>query len=242
MKKGEKKKGMKNQYKMKPAYRWIFREDLPTEKMNRMSVSNLTDAETIAVILGTGTRRQEATEIAYKLLERAGGSLDNIARMDYREIMKVNGLGEKKAKKIVCAMELGRRHRAEQKKMTKVESSREMAEIMMSELQNKTKEEFWLICINNANRIIKKTKIADGGIHEVIVDPKNVMKEALLTEATGIVVCHNHPSGDITPSEKDIKVTKVLNTGATALGIRLLDHIIVTKDNYFSFADERMLD
>ncbi len=217
-------------------------DDRPREKCLLHGVSALSDAELLAILLGSGTRNKSAVELGREVLKKAGDRFSELSKMEFKELKGINGIGQAKAVTLLAALEIGRRRQAEGAvRNIQIQSSRQAADIFSAMLSDAKYEEFWVMMLNHSNRLIGKVRVSSGGVHETLVDPKHIFKEALQHLATGIVFCHNHPSGGVEPSEADIKLTKVLVSGATALGIRVLDHIIVGTDGYYSFADSHLL-
>ena len=158
------------------------------------------------------------------------------------DFLKFNGVGEAKALSIIAALELGRRRRgAEVIQKEKISSSKDVFELFQSIMEDYKYESFWVLLLNRANKIIKKIQISDGGVSGTVADPKRIFKISLENDASGIILCHNHPSGNIKPSEADIKLTKKIKNGGEILDINVLDHIIIGDENYFSFADQNIL-
>lgn len=217
-------------------------EDRPREKLLLKGTSALSDTELIAILLGTGTASLSAVDVAKNILQSVGNNLDDLARLSVKDLMKIKGIGEAKAITIVSALELGRRrketHALERPKIT---GSKDAFEILKGDLMDIQHEEFWLLLLNRANRVLKKHRISSGGIHGTVADPKIIFKIALEEPASGIIVAHNHPSGNLTASQQDIELTKKLKEAGKLLEIQLLDHLIIAGKKYYSFADEGIL-
>jgi DNA repair protein RadC len=204
--------------------------------------SALSDAELIAILLGTGTTTSSAVELAKKLLQSSNNDLHALATQTVKELTKIKGIGEAKAITIVAAMELGRRRKdLDVLDKPKITGSRDVYELMKSELLDIPHEEFWIILLNRANRVIKKVQISQGGVAGTVADPKIIFKVALEELCSGIILAHNHPSGNLTASQADIELTKKLKAGAKLLEMQVLDHIIIGAQKYFSFADEGLI-
>ncbi len=216
-------------------------EDRPREKLKSKGHQALSDAELVAIILGSGSRNQSAVDLA-KLMLNENDGINGLAKKDIAFLKKYKGIGDAKAITIAAALELGRRRSATtiDDKPT-IRSSRDAYEIIGPLLADLPYEEFWLICCNGRNKVIWKGKISSGGIAGTVVDPKMVFNIALSHLASAILVYHNHPSGQTSPSEADIKLTHKLNEGAALLDMRLLDHIIIGGTNYYSFKDEGVI-
>lgn len=217
-------------------------EDRPREKLLLKGKSALSDAELIAILLGTGTTTLSAVEVAKKILQVTDHDLHALASLSVKELTKVKGIGEAKAITIVAAMELGRRRKdLDVLEKPKITGSKDVYELLKGDLMDIPHEEFWIILLNRANRVIRKAQISQGGVAGTVADPKIIFKTALEDLASGIILAHNHPSGNLTASQADIELTKKLKGGAKLLEMQVLDHIIVGGQNYFSFADEGLI-
>ena len=217
-------------------------EDRPREKLLLKGKSALSDAELIAIILGSGTRDISAVELAKKLLLSAGNNLNGLARMTVSEITRHNGIGPAKAVSIVAALELGRRrNNTEHPKKYRITSSEDVYQLIKPELLDLLHEEFWVIAMSRANDVLKKIKVSSGGISGTVADPKIIFKQALDSNASAIILVHNHPSGNLKPSEADIRLTRKMKESGNLLELPVLDHIIFSNNEYFSFADEGLL-
>ncbi|MCU0397523.1 MAG: DNA repair protein RadC [Cyclobacteriaceae bacterium] len=217
-------------------------EDRPREKLLLKGTSALTDAELIAILIGTGTTSLSAVDLAKNLLQHSNNSLDDLARFTVKDLMKIKGIGEAKAITIISALELGRRRKEiNTTERPKINGSKDAYELVKGDLMDLPHEEFWVIMLNRANRLLKKHQISLGGVHGTVADPKIIFKTALESLASGIIVAHNHPSGNLTPSQQDIDLTKKLKEAGKLLEIQLLDHVIIASKNYFSFADEGLM-
>jgi len=217
-------------------------EDRPREKLVLKGKSALSDAELIAILLGTGTTTLSAVDLAKKVLQHASNNLNELARLSVKDLTKTKGIGEAKAITIVAALELGRRRKETgDEEKPKIGSSKDVYELLKSELLDIPHEEFWVLMLNRANRVIKKQQISQGGVSGTIADPKLIFKMALEELASGIILAHNHPSGNLTASQADIDLTRKLKEGGKLLEIQILDHIIIAGKKYYSFADEGIL-
>ncbi|HEY9046218.1 MAG TPA: DNA repair protein RadC [Ohtaekwangia sp.] len=217
-------------------------EDRPREKLVLKGRSSLSDAELIAILLGTGTATLSAVDLAKKILAQADNNLHKLANLTIKDLVKIKGIGEAKAISIVAALELGRRRKnADADVKPKIGSSRDAFDLVKSELLDIQHEEFWVILMNRANRVLRKQKISLGGVSGTVADPKIIFKLALDELATGIILAHNHPSGNLEASFADIQLTTKLKEGARLLDIQILDHLIIAGQRYFSFADEGMI-
>jgi DNA repair protein RadC len=217
-------------------------EDRPREKLLLKGKSALSDAELIAILLGTGTADLSAVDLGKKILIDVEHNLHALAAMTVKDLIKIKGIGEAKAVTIVAALELGRRRKdifPDEK--PKVTSSKDAYELLKENLTDLPHEEFWILMLNRANRLIRKMQISQGGVAGTVADPKIIYKAALDDLASGIIVAHNHPSGNLTASQADITLTQRLKDGGKLLEIQVLDHLILAGHNYFSFADEGIL-
>jgi DNA repair protein RadC len=217
-------------------------EDRPREKLILKGKHALSDAELIAILIATGNAKESAVDLARKILSGAGNNLNNIGRMNVAELKKFKGIGEAKAVAIVAALELGKRRKdSKAEKQEKVTSSREAVDLMQPLLGDLLHEEFWVIFLNRANCIIGKQQISIGGMSGTVADPRLIFKAALDQKAISIILSHNHPSGNNQPSAADIQLTKNISEAGKVLEITVLDHIIVTQNGFYSFADEGLL-
>lgn len=217
-------------------------EDRPREKLLLKGTSSLSDAELIAILLGSGTTTLSAVDLAKNVLQNASYNLNELARLSVNDLMKVKGIGEAKAITIIAALELGRRRKnLEPDAKPKIGNSADAFEILKSELLDIPHEEFWVLLVNRANRVIKKQQVSQGGVAGTVADPKIIFKIALEELATGIILAHNHPSGNLTPSKADIDLTRKIKEAGKLLEIQVLDHIIIGSQKYFSFADEGLI-
>lgn len=217
-------------------------DDRPREKLILKGKAALSDAELIAILLGSGTSSLSAVELAKKVLQPAGNNLHELARHTVKDLIKIKGIGEAKALTIVAALELGRRRKEiEGNQKPKIAGSRDAYDILKADLLDISHEEFWIVLLNRANRVIKKSQISQGGVAGTVADPKIIFKLALEELASGIILAHNHPSGNLTASQADLDLTKKIKDAGKLLDIQVLDHIIVAGQKYFSFADEGLM-
>ncbi len=218
-------------------------DDRPREKLLLKGRSALSDAELIAILIGSGNRNESAVDLSKRILNTAENNLEKFSRMGISELKRFPGMGEAKALSILAALELGRRRNATitGEDSMKIRSSNDAYRIIRPDLEDLPHEEFWILVLNRSNTVIKKEIVSRGGMNATIVDPKIVFKIAVSNGACGLILCHNHPSGAVKPSEQDIRLTKRLREAANILDIALLDHIIVGANTYFSFADEGLL-
>lgn len=214
-------------------------DDKPREKLMLKGKSVLSDAELIAILIGSGSRNESAVDLSKKILKSVDNNLNALGKLSIGQLMLFKGIGEAKAISIIAAMELGRRRRAEEGiVLTKVTSSKVVFEIMQPIIGELPHEEFWIVYLNNSNKILSKAQLSKGGITGTLVDIRIVFKSALEMGATSLILCHNHPSGTLVPSDADKQITKKLKLAGDSLEIKVLDHLIITETNYFSFADE----
>lgn len=217
-------------------------EDRPREKLILKGKSALSDAELLAILLGSGTKTMSAVDLGKKVLRNAGNNLHQLARLTIKDLVKLKGVGEAKAVTIVAALELGRRRKElEPEEKPKIGGSIDAYELLKSDLLDIPHEEFWVILLNRANRVVKKYQISQGGVAGTVADPKIIFKVALEELASGIILAHNHPSGNLTASQADVDLTKKLAAGGRLLEIQVLDHLIIAGQKYFSFADEGLI-
>ena len=217
-------------------------DDRPREKLRDKGARSLSNAELIAILIGSGTIQETAVDLSKRILASVDHNLQSVGKLSITQLMRFKGIGEAKAIKIVAAMEIScRRSETSQKKLDKINTSRSVFEIMNPLLGYLSHEEFWVLFLNNSNKILAKTHLSKGGMTGTIVDVRIVMKQALEYSATAIVLVHNHPSGALRPSKSDTQLTQKFKLAAESLDIKVLDHIIVTEKDYFSFADESLL-
>ncbi|MEN8786945.1 MAG: DNA repair protein RadC [Flavobacteriales bacterium] len=217
-------------------------KDQPREKLMTQGRQVLSDAELIAILIGSGNREESAIELCKKILNNSSNNLNELAKLSVIDLMKFKGIGEAKAISIVAALELGRRRKSEAViDKVKLTSSKEAYEYLRPVLEDLPHEEFWILFLNRANKIIGKQLIGRGGISQTTADVKIVFKKSIDKQASAIILAHNHPSGNIKPSESDIQLTRKIKNGSELLDIQVLDHLIVGDGNYFSFNDSGMM-
>ncbi len=217
-------------------------DDRPREKLLLKGRQVLSDAELIAILIGSGNREETAVELSKRILADVSNNLNELSRLSVNDLMKFKGIGEAKAISIVAALELGRRRKeTEIVKREKIISSKSAYEFMKPIFMDLPHEEFWLLLLNRSNAIIKKELISRGGVSGTVVDSKIIFKIALENLASSIMLFHNHPSGNITPSNEDLKITKNIKESSRIMDIQLLDHIIISDNGYYSFNDEGVL-
>ncbi|HEY4653072.1 MAG TPA: DNA repair protein RadC [Cyclobacteriaceae bacterium] len=217
-------------------------DDRPREKLLQKGRSALTDAELVAILLGSGTATTSAVDVAKNILAKADNSLHELARLSVKDLMKIRGIGAARAITVVAAMELGRRRsELDQDEKPKITCSRDVFELLKPTLMDVPHEEFWVLLLNRANRVIKSMQVSQGGVSGTVADPRIIFKSALEELASGIILAHNHPSGNLTASQADIQLTRKLKDGARLLDVQVLDHLILAGQKYYSFADEGLL-
>ena len=218
-------------------------DDRPREKLRDKGRNTLSDAELIAILISSGNKEESAVELSKRILVSVNGNLIELSKLSINDLVKTfKGIGEAKAITIIAAMELGKRRRSSEIILKeKITSSKDSFELLHGLVNDSQYEEFWIVLLNKANRIIKTVSISEGGISGTVADPKKIYKVALENNACSIILCHNHPSGNIRPSNDDIKLTRKLKDAGSMLDIQVLDHIIIGDDKYYSFADEGIL-
>ncbi len=217
-------------------------DDRPREKMLLKGKEALSDAELIAILIGSGNRQESAVDLAKRILTSVNNNLNELAALSISDLMQFRGIGEAKAISISTAITLGRRTQLENALVKPIiTSSQAVFKIMQPQIGNLKHEEFWVIYLNNSNKIIKTEQLTKGGITGTLVDVRMLFKNAVSVLATGIIICHNHPSGKIEPSNSDKELTKKIKNAGQFLDIKLLDHLIITEKDYFSFADSEIL-
>ena len=217
-------------------------DDQPREKLREKGKTVLSDAELLAILIGSGNREESAVDLCKRILASVDNNLNALGKLTIKQLMSFKGIGEAKAISIVGALEIGRRRRLEDAiSLDKITSSKTVFETMQPIVGELSHEEFWILYLNNSNKIIKKNQLSKGGITGTLVDVRLVLKTALEYGATSLILCHNHPSGALKPSQADKDLTQKLKKGAQSLDIKVLDHLIITEQSYFSFADEDLL-
>ncbi|TYA53264.1 RadC family protein [Formosa maritima] len=216
--------------------------DQPREKLRDKGKSSLSDAELVAILIGSGNRNESAVDLSKRILASVNNNLNALGKLSLKQLMAFKGIGEAKAITIVAALELGRRRGGEEVvEKIKITSSQLVFQVMQPILGELPHEEFWILYLNNSNKIVQKNQLSKGGITGTMVDVRLVLKNALEVGATGFILVHNHPSGTLKPSEADKQITQKLKQAGESLDIKVLDHLIVTEKAYFSFADENIL-
>jgi len=217
-------------------------EDRPREKMLEKGRETLSDAELIAILIGSGNSNESAVDLSRRILRDVDDNLIQLSQLNINDLTRYNGIGEAKAVSILAALELGRRRRfAEASTQAFIKNSKDAFEYFYMRMADIEHEQFWVMLLNPANKVIKLAKVSDGGINGTSADPKRIFKIALENNATAIMLCHNHPSGNVLPSESDKTLTRNIINGGKLLEIKILDHIIIGIDKYFSFADSGLI-
>lgn len=216
--------------------------DRPREKLIEKGAAALSDAELLAILISSGTKSKSAVDLGRELLALAGNNLNSLGRLGIPELRVLQGIGEAKAVTIAAALELGRRRKlAEAPENGQIKSSADVFNIFHPLLADLSHEEFWILFLNRSNKPINRMKISQGGISGTVTDVRIIMKKAVENLASGLIVCHNHPSGNNNPSESDIQITQKIREAGTLLDVQLLDHIIIAGSAYYSFADNGLL-
>lgn len=217
-------------------------EDRPREKLLYKGISSLSDAELLAILIGSGSNDKSAVDLAREILNLASNNLNRLGKLDIHDLVKLKGIGTAKAINIMSALELGRRRKsAEIIEAAKIRSSNDVYTIFNPLLADLTHEEFWLLYLNRSNKILSRHKLSQGGISGTITDVRLIVKKALELLASSMIICHNHPSGNLDPSEADNRITQKIKEAAAYFDISLLDHIIVSDNGYYSYADSGMI-
>ncbi len=216
--------------------------DQPRYKLKHKGAENLSDSELLAILIGTGSRSETALDLCKRLLKSVDGDLDKLAVISLKELMTLKGIGEAKAITISAAMELGRRRQMQTSRdKTKITDSRSAYEVLAPLLADKLHEEFWVLHLNRSNVLIQTVRISSGGVTATVVDPKIIFKGAIQQLASGLVLCHNHPSGQLEASHQDLTLTRKIKEIGQLLEISVLDHLIIGQHGYLSMADEGLM-
>ena len=214
-------------------------DDKPREKLMLKGKAVLSDAELLAILIGSGSRNESAVELSQRILSNSNNNLNSLAKLTIKQLMEFKGIGEAKAITIIAALELGKRRREEEpQELIQITSSKITFQIMQPIIGDLLHEEFWVLYLNNSCKVIYKSQLSKGGITGTIVDIRMVFKIALEQNATFVVLAHNHPSGDPNPSPEDFKITKKLQNAGEIVDVKVLDHVIVSDKSYYSFADD----
>jgi DNA repair protein RadC len=217
-------------------------DDKPREKLLLKGKSSLSDAELLAIIIGSGTRNESAVGLSKRILKSTGNSLNSLNKLSFQQLCGFKGIGPAKAISIIAALELAKRKKDEQFiELPKILTTKNVFELMHPILGDLPHEEFWVIYLNNSNHVVNKTQISKGGITGTVVDIRIILKIALEFHALSFILCHNHPSGKLNPSDADIEITHKIKLAARQMDILLVDHMIVTQLGYYSFAEDGKL-
>ncbi len=217
-------------------------DDRPREKLLLKGRSVLSDAELLAILIHSGNRDETAVEVAQRILRSCNNNLVELSKLSVENLCRFRGIGEAKAIAIIAALEMGRRRReAEALTVEKISASVDAFNLFNPMLADESYEQFWILLLNRANKIIEKHCVSEGGLTGTVADPRKIFKRALEKNACAMVLCHNHPSGNIQPSDADTKLTKKLKEAGKLLDIDVLDHIIIGNEKFFSFADEGLI-
>ena len=217
-------------------------DDRPREKLILKGRHVLSDAELLAILISTGTREESALDLGKKILHAVADDLNELGKLSVADLEKIKGIGRAKAVSIVASLELGRRRKeALVQEKPFIASSADAFRCFYPVVEDQKHETFWILLLNRNNKVIGRHRISEGGVHGTVVDPKIIFKFAIEALASSIVLCHNHPSGNIRPSEQDVQLTKKIRDAGKVLEIAVLDHIITGEKSYFSFSDEGLM-
>jgi DNA repair protein RadC len=217
-------------------------EDRPREKMILYGTSALSDAELLGILISSGTREKSAVDLGREILAGVNNNLNALGKLTIADLVKMHGIGNARAVTIAAALELGRRRKlAEVPEVVQIKCSKDVADIFQPLLADLLHEEFWILFLNRSNRVIARMKLSQGGISGTVTDVRMIMKRAVEYLSSGIIICHNHPSGNLNPSESDSKITQKIKEAGNLLDIQLLDHLIISDKDYFSFADNGLM-
>jgi len=214
-------------------------DDRPREKMLQKGYTALSDAELIAILIQSGTREKSAVDLAREILQMGNHNLSKLGKLSIKDFQKIKGIGEARAITLVSALELGRRRQlSEGMEQKELSSSKAAADILIPLMGDLPQEKFCVLCLSNSNKLIHYEFVSTGGVTQTVVDAKIIFKTALQHLASRLIIAHNHPSGNLTPSKADRDVTEKLINGAKLLDLQIIDHLIIADKQYLSFADE----
>ncbi|MDR1876570.1 MAG: DNA repair protein RadC [Flavobacteriaceae bacterium] len=220
----------------------LAEDERPREKFLSKGKYSLSDAELLAIILGSGSKKESSINLAQRILASVDYNWNELAKLSISDLCKFNGIGKVKAIEIITSLEIGRRKSLQEAlKKEKITSSKDIFNILQPIIGDSTIEEFWVIFLSRAHKVLSKEKISQGGITGTVVDPRLIFKHALELNAVSLIISHNHPSGNVQPSNSDIQITREIKEAGKLLNINLVDHLIVTQTSYYSFADEGVL-
>jgi len=218
------------------------KDDRPREKLLIKGKGALSDAELLAILIASGNRHESAVELSKRILQSLGNNLNKLAKLSVNDLMKFKGIGQAKAISIIASLELGRRRRSSDVlEKDKIEGSKDAFQILQLKLEDMPHEEFWVMLLNRANKVIDTKLVGRGGVSSTVVDSKVIFSFALESLASAIILAHNHPSGNLKPSNSDIRLTKKIVDAGKIMEVPVLDHIIFGDNDYFSFADEGLI-
>jgi DNA repair protein RadC len=230
------------EYSSKLSIKQWAEDDRPREKLLSKGRLALSNAELIAILINSGSTDESAVDLSKRILASTQDSLIELSKLSITDLCTFKGIGEARAVAITAALELGRRRRESEALQKKtISCSHDAFEIMQSTLSDINYEEFWILLLNRANKVIRKVNISEGGFSGTVADPKKIFKLALEYSASGIILCHNHPSGNLKPSDADIQLTRKLKEAGSHLDLPILDHLIIGDEKYLSFADDGLL-
>ncbi len=230
-----------NTYKGRGIKDWAL-EDRPREKLLAKGITSLSNTELLAILIRSGGPDTSAVELARQVLKQAGNNLRELGRLNIPDLVKHNGMGPVKAITIVAALELGRRRKkSELQEKIRISGSNDAYTLFQPVIGDLPHEEFWVLLMNRSNRVIDNIRISQGGISGTVIDVRMILKNALDRLASSLILCHNHPSGNLKPSDADIKITSKISEASKTMDIQLLDHIIIADNSYFSFSDEGLI-
>ncbi len=224
-----------------PIHLWA-EDDRPREKLLIKGKAQLSNAELIAILIGSGNREDSAVQLSMSILNSVKNNLAELSKMSVKDLTKFKGIGEAKAISIIAGLELGKRRLSEEViEKKKIKSSEDVFHVLFPDLSDKRYEEFWILLLDRANQVIRKVNISEGGMAGTVADPKKIFKMALDNNASSLILAHNHPSNSLKPSQNDIDLTKKLKSAGKLLDVAVLDHLIFGHDSYYSFADESLM-
>ena len=230
-----------NEYKKLVIKEWAV-EDRPREKLSKNGSRSLSDAELIAILIGSGNLDETAVELSRRILASVDNNLNELGRKSIEYLQTYKGIGEAKAITIVAALELGKRRKeSEIKNKSKITGSKDVADYFQSMLGDLNHEEFWILLLDRGNKIMDSFRVSEGGISGTVIDVRKILKVAIEKQASSIILCHNHPSGTLQASDADLKITRKITDASKLMDISVLDHVIIGNDKYYSFADEGIL-
>ncbi len=226
----------------RPGIKYWAEEERPREKLLLLGVQKLTDAELLAILLGSGTRTHSALDLARQLLENSNRNLNTLGERSPNDLMQIKGIGRAKAVTIVAALELGRRRQLQMpEQKAKIKESKDAYRLLAPLLYGLPQEAFYILALNRQNQVLAKIPLSSGGLNATVVDPRLLFRKALEQGASAVIMAHNHPSGACRPSETDVRLTRKLKEAGELLDITVLDHLIIAGDKFYSFADAGLL-